>query len=87
MGATSADEHTANFELLVDKAELATAGDAILIDFYRSSLAPWLIERIYQGDVPTTLQEWKERAILLDHNKRLAAADESLMKLAVYFRD
>ena len=74
MGATSADEHTANFELLVDKAELATAGNAILIDFYRSSLAPWLIERIYQGDVPDTLQEWKERAILLDHNKRLAAA-------------
>ena len=74
MGATSADEHTAIYELLVNKAELATAGDAILIDFYRSSLAPWLIERIYQGDVPNTLQEWKERAILLDYNKCLAAA-------------
>ena len=34
MGAMSANKHTANFELLVDKAELATAGDAILIDFY-----------------------------------------------------
>ena len=55
MGATLADEHTANFELLVDKAELAMAGDAILINFYRSSLAPWLIERIYQGDVPNML--------------------------------
>ena len=74
MGATSADEHMANYELLVDKAELAMAGDAILIDFYRSSLAPWLIERIYQSDVPNMLQEWKEHAILLDHNKRLATA-------------
>ena len=43
MRVTSADKHTANYELLVDKA-LATAGDPILIDFYQSSLAPWLIE-------------------------------------------
>jgi len=68
MGGRSTDEHTAQFELLVDQAGLATAGDAILIDFYRSSLAPWLIEHIYQGEVPTTLAEWKTRAILLDHN-------------------
>jgi len=74
MGGRSTDEHTAQFELLVDQAGLATAGDGILIDFYRSSLAPWLIERIYQGEVPTTLADWKTRAILLDHNRRLASS-------------
>ena len=74
MGATLVDKHMANYELLVDKAELATVGNPILINFYWSSLAPWLIERIYQGDVPNTLQEWKERAILLDYNKQLDAA-------------
>ena len=74
MGGNSVDEHTAQFELLVDQAGLATTGDPILIDYYRTSLAPWLVERIYQGDVPTTLVNWKARAILLDHNKRLAAS-------------
>ncbi len=74
MGGNSVDEHTAQFELLVDQAGLATAGDPILIDYYRTSLASWLVERIYQGDVPTTLVNWKARAILLDHNKRLAAS-------------
>ena len=62
------------FELLVDQAGLATASAEILIDFYQSSLSPWLIERIYQGEVPTTLAAWKTRAILLDNNKRLAQA-------------
>lgn len=74
MGNMSANEHTAQFKLLVDRADLAQAGDAILINFYRSSLSPWLVECIYQGEVPTTLQEWKTRAILLNHNKRLAAS-------------
>ena len=74
MGNTLADEHTTNFKLLVDCTDLATAGDAILIYFYQLSLPPWLIERIYQGEVPLTLANWKARAILLDHNKRLASA-------------
>ena len=69
MGMTSANEHTANYELLVDKVELATAGDAILINFYQSSHTPWLMEQIYQGDVSNTLQEWKECVILLNYNK------------------
>ena len=73
MGGMSVDKHTAQFELLVKKAGLATTGNLILIDFYQLSLTPWLIERIYQGVVPTMLQEWKAHAILLDHNKRLAA--------------
>ncbi len=74
MGNSSANEHTAQFELLVDQADLATAGEAILINFYHALLAPWLIERIYQGEVPNMLAQWKARAILLDHNKRLAAS-------------
>ena len=72
MGSTSADEHTGKFNLLVDQAEMANAGAAILIDFYRSSLADWLIDRIYQGTVPVTLEDWKTKAIQLDYNRRLA---------------
>jgi len=68
MEGQSADEHTAQFELLVDQAGLATAGDAILINFYCSLLTPWLIECIYQGEVPARLADWKTYAILLDHN-------------------
>ena len=34
MGGNSADKHTTQFELLVDQASLATAGDLILIDYY-----------------------------------------------------
>ena len=29
------------------------------------------VERIYQGEVLTTLEDWKKKAILLDHNKQL----------------
>jgi len=74
MGTSSANEHTAQFKSLVNRADLATTGEAILIDFYHASLAPWLIERIYQGEVPNTLAQWKARAILLDHNKQLAVS-------------
>ncbi len=72
MGSNSADEHTGKFNLLIDKAGMANAGAPVLIDFYQSSLAPWLIQLIYQGIVPTTLDDWKKKAILLDHNKWLA---------------
>jgi len=34
MGKSSVDEHTTQFELLVNQAGLATAGDLILIDYY-----------------------------------------------------
>jgi len=69
MGKSSVDEHTTQFELLVNQAGLATAGDPILINYYRTLLAPWLVERIYQGDVLTTLVNWKTHVILLDYNK------------------
>src|SRR6266508_2178491 len=40
MGSNTADEHTGKFNLLIDKAGMANVGAPVLIDFYRSSLAP-----------------------------------------------
>jgi len=47
MESNSADEHTGKFNLLINKAGMANTGAAVSIDFYQSSLAPWLIQLIY----------------------------------------
>ena len=78
-GNKGAEEHTTTFRLLVGKAGISSERNPnhrVLIDLYQRSLKPKLIKRIMSMEnIPETVKEWYEKAILFDNNwQRLMTA-------------
>jgi len=73
-GNKGAEEHTTTFRLLVGKAGISSERNPnhqVLIDLYQRSLKPKLIEQIMSMEnIPKTVEEWYEKAILFDNNWR-----------------
>jgi len=71
-GNRGAEEHTTTFWLLVGKAGIVTNSNLnhlVLIDLYQKSLKPAIIEKIMSMEnIPDTIEEWYEKAILFDNN-------------------
>jgi len=71
-GNKGAEEHTMTFRLLVGKAGISSTRNPnhrVLIDLYQKSLKPKLVERIMSMEnIPETIEEWCEKAILFDNN-------------------
>jgi len=78
-GNKGAEEHTTTFWLLVRKAGIATNSNPnhlVLIDLYQKSLKPAIVEKIMSMEnIPDTIEDWYEKAILFDNNwQRLMTA-------------
>jgi len=73
-GNKGAEEHTMTFQLLVGKAGISSEKNPnhqVLIDLYQKSLKPKLVKRIMSMEqIPETIEEWYEKAILFDNNWR-----------------
>lgn len=70
MGSNSAEDHVAQFKMLVTKAKLDTTS-AMLIDAFRETLKIPLQRQILSMEKPpTTLTEWYEATIKLDNRYR-----------------
>lgn len=70
-GTKIAEDHNTAFKLLVGKAGVRNAGDIVLIDYYRNTLNPRLLQKILSMEVvPTTIQNWYDRAVVFDNNHR-----------------
>jgi len=71
-GNKGVEEHTTTFRLLVGKAGIANNNNPnhlVLIDLYRRSLKPAIVKKIMSMEnIPDTIEEWYEKAILFDNN-------------------
>ena len=71
-GNKGAEEHTMTFRLLVGKAGISSERNPnhqVLIDLYQKSLKPKLVKQIMSMEnIPETIEEWCEKAILFDNN-------------------
>jgi hypothetical protein len=59
----TAEEYTAAFEALADRTAF---NDEALMDAYERGLQRGIVEKIHLDILPTTLQDWKDKAIRLD---------------------
>lgn len=70
MGNNTAEDHVAQFKMLVNKAKLGTAS-AMLIDAFRKTLRVPLQRQILNlENAPTTLNEWYDATIKCDNKFR-----------------
>lgn len=59
----TAEEYTAAFEALAGRTAF---NDEALMDAYERGLLRGIVEKIHLDDLPTTLQDWKNKAIRVD---------------------
>jgi hypothetical protein len=70
-GEKQAEDHNTQFKLLVGKAGIHNAGDTVLIDYYKNTLHPRLLQKIMSMEtIPNDIDGWYARATTFDNNHR-----------------